>query len=579
MARSRASRKGEITAATWRAAALISSCTPAFLTAGGGWTPAPIDDDCSPVQARIGMPWSRSSVRISNSARCSARRTSRSPAGLCCTASSHAAIFVLRQCFTPPGGLVALVMTGTLVRPVLRTVDLGGYPRVGRHPAPLHSSEQPMGSAARSRRCHRVARTWLQDRSGLDGWGCRETWFAERDDNTSRLPMCTCPRTNVGWGHGRPCERQPIGCRLQRASVWPAPLHARRPLLWTRAAGRGRGGFMTIGPVTSSTDATAPTADDLGALAAGTPAKAIEGRSLGRIAWTRLKRDRVAMAGGALVIALILVAVMAPVVTKLFGHPPDEFHQQLIDSSLQTPKGKFGGISRDFLLGLEPQNGRDLFSRIVYGARISLVIAFLATALSVVIGTVMGVISGYFGGWVDTVISRSMDAFLAFPLLLFAIALAGVVPDQAFGLSGNTLRIALLVFIIGFFSWPYIGRIIRGQTLSLREREFVEAARSLGARPMYVIFREVLPNLVAPILIYATLLIPTNILFEAALSFLGVGVRAPTATWGGMLSEATHWYQVAPHFMLFPGLAIFVTVLSFNLFGDGLRDALDPRAR
>jgi len=196
-----------------------------------------------------------------------------------------------------------------------------------------------------------------------------------------------------------------------------------------------------------------------------------------------------------------------------------------------------------------------------------------------VIGTVMGVISGYFGGWVDTVISRSMDAFLAFPLLLFAIALAGVVPDQAFGLSGNTLRIALLVFIIGFFSWPYIGRIIRGQTLSLREREFVEAARSLGARPMYIIFREVLPNLVAPILIYATLLIPTNILFEAALSFLGVGVRAPTATWGGMLSEATHWYQVAPHFMLFPGLAIFVTVLSFNLFGDGLRDALDPRAR
>src|SRR6266511_223832 len=533
MARSRASRKGEITAATWRAAALISSCTPVFLTAGGGWTPAPIDDDCSPVQARIGMPWSRSSVRISNSARCSARRTSRSPAGLCCTASSHAAIFVLRQCFTPPGGLVALVMTGTLVRPVLRTVDLGGYPRVGRHPAPLHSSEQPMGSAARSRRCHRVARTWLQDRSGLDGWGCRETWFAERDDNTSRLPMCTCPRTNVGWGHGRPCERQPIGCRLQPGLGLAGALPAvGRCCGLVRQAGEGAR-FMTIGPVTSSTDATAPTADDL-ALPAGAAAKASEGRSLGRIAWTRLKRDRVAIAGG---------------------------------------------VCGNVLFGLEPQNGRALFSRIVYGARISLLIAFLATALSVVIGTVMGVISGYFGGWVDTVISRSMDAFLAFPLLLFAIALAGVVPDQAFGLSGNTLRIALLVFIIGFFSWPYIGRIIRGQTLSLREREFVEAARSLGARPMYIIFREVLPNLVAPILIYATLLIPTNILFEAALSFLGVGVRAPTATWGGMLSEATHWYQVAPHFMLFPGLAIFVTVLSFNLFGDGLRDALDPRAR
>jgi peptide/nickel transport system permease protein len=334
---------------------------------------------------------------------------------------------------------------------------------------------------------------------------------------------------------------------------------------------------MTIGPVTSSTDITAPPADQ-DALT-GTAGKAIEGRSLGRIAWTRLKRDKVAIVGGLFVIVLILVAIFAPLLTKLLGHPPNEFHQSLIDSSLQTPKGKYGGISRDFLFGLEPLNGRDLFSRILYGSRISLLIAFFATALSVVIGTVMGVISGYFGGWVDTLISRSMDVFLAFPLLLFAIALAGVIPDKSFGLSGDTLRIVLLVFIIGFFNWPYIGRIIRGQTLSLREREFVEAARSMGARPMYIIFREVLPNLAAPILIYATLLIPTNILFEAALSFLGVGVRPPTPTWGGMLSDATHWYQIAPHFMLFPGLAIFVTVLSFNLFGDGLRDALDPRAR
>jgi ABC-type dipeptide/oligopeptide/nickel transport system permease subunit len=337
---------------------------------------------------------------------------------------------------------------------------------------------------------------------------------------------------------------------------------------------------MTIGPVTTSTDATAPSAGELEALSAGTGV-AIEGRSLGRIAWTRLKRDRVAIAGGTFVIFLILVAIFAPVLTRLFGHPPNEFHQDLIDASLQIPKARWGGINRDFIFGLEPQNGRDLFSRIVYGARISLLIAFLATGLSVVIGSVMGVISGYFGGWVDTLISRSMDVFLAFPLLLFAIALAGVIPDKAFGLSGDTLRIALLVFIIGFFNWPYIGRIIRGQTLSLREREFVDAARSLGARPLYIIFREILPNLVAPILIYSTLLIPTNILFEAALSFLGVGVRPPTATWGGMLSDAAreNWYQVAPHFMLFPGLAIFVTVLSFNLFGDGLRDALDPRVR
>jgi ABC-type dipeptide/oligopeptide/nickel transport system permease subunit len=333
---------------------------------------------------------------------------------------------------------------------------------------------------------------------------------------------------------------------------------------------------MVLGPEPLAGDTTTLVAEEP-ALAAS--ARAIEGRSLGRIAWNRLKRDRVAMAGGAVVVVLILIAIFAPLIVKAFGDPPNEFHYPLVDAELGIPTGKFGGVSSAHLLGVEPVNGRDLFSRIVYGSRISLLIAFLATALSVVIGTVMGVIAGYFGGWVDTLISRLMDVFLAFPLLLFAIALAGVVPDKAFGLSGDTLRIVLLIFIIGFFNWPYIGRIIRGQTLSLREREFVDAARSLGARSGYILFREMLPNLVAPILIYSTLLIPTNVLFEAALSFLGVGVRPPTATWGGMLSDATRYYQVDLYFMLFPGLAIFVTVLAFNLFGDGLRDALDPRAR
>jgi ABC-type dipeptide/oligopeptide/nickel transport system permease subunit len=218
----------------------------------------------------------------------------------------------------------------------------------------------------------------------------------------------------------------------------------------------------------------------------------------------------------------------------------------------------------------------------VDGAQISLLVAFLATLLSVIIGTVLGVVAGYFGGWVDTLISRSMDIFLAFPLLLFAIAIVGVIPDHAdlgpVTLQDNVLRVALLVFIIGFFSWPYIGRIIRGQTLSLREREFVDAARSLGARSPYIIFKELLPNLAAPILVYSTLLIPTNILFEAALSFLGVGVTEPQASWGGMLTRAVEFYRTSPHFMLAPGLAIFITVMAFNLFGDGLRDALDPRA-
>ena len=306
----------------------------------------------------------------------------------------------------------------------------------------------------------------------------------------------------------------------------------------------------------------------------------IEGRSLGQIAWRRLKRDKVALGGAVFLIFLVLVAIFAPVIVKYLGSPPDQFHQDLIDPATGgLPIGPRGGQSWDHLMGVEPVNGRDIFSRIVYGARISLLIAFLATMLSVLIGTTLGTVAGFFGGWVDSVISRLMDVFLAFPLLVFAIALAGVIPDQAFGLQGNTLRIVLLVFIIGFFNWPYIGRIIRGQTLSLREREFIDAARSLGARSPYILFKELLPNLVAPILVYATLLIPTNILFEAALSFLGVGVQPPTATWGGMLSDAAQWYQIDPWFMLWPGLAIFVTVLAFNLFGDGLRDALDPRSR
>src|SRR5437016_2911701 len=222
-----------------------------------------------------------------------------------------------------------------------------------------------------------------------------------------------------------------------------------------------------------------------------------------------------------------------------------------------------------------------MLARVVVGARYSLLIGFLATLLAVVIGVIMGVIAGYFGGWVDSVIARAMDIFLAFPLLVFAIALIGVIPGSAFGLSGNTLRVALLVFIIGFFAWPYMGRIIRGQTLSLREREFVDAARSLGARGPYIVFRELLPNLVGPILVYATLLIPTNILFEAALDYLGVGLIPPTPSWGQMLSNAVSqgFFSVDPMYMIIPGLAIFITIMAFNLFGDGLRDALDPRSR
>ena len=308
----------------------------------------------------------------------------------------------------------------------------------------------------------------------------------------------------------------------------------------------------------------------------GVGGEAIQGRSLGQIAWMRLRRDKVAIAGGAVIIFLILVAIIGPFLVQ----SPTLYHPNLINPTFSRPNGPFGGISVAHPFGVEPVTGRDMLSRIVNGARVSLTIAFLATALAVGIGVVMGIISGYAGGWLDAVIARTMDVFLAFPLLVFAIALVGVIPSSAFGLSGNSLRIGLLIFVIGFFAWPYMGRIIRGQVLSLREREFVDAARSLGARGPYVLFRELLPNLWGPILVYATLLIPTNILFEAALSYLGVGIIPPTPSWGGMVSDAVTngFYSVDPMYMIIPGLAIFITVMAFNLFGDGLRDALDPRS-
>ena len=254
--------------------------------------------------------------------------------------------------------------------------------------------------------------------------------------------------------------------------------------------------------------------------------KAIEGRSLGQIAWMRL-RDKVALAGGVVVIFLILVAIFAP----LPGAEPDHVPPGPDRPDLSRPTGRSAGSAWPPVRRRAGQRPRHL-QPVVYGARISLLIAFLATALSVVIGTVLGIIAGYFGGWVDTVISRADGRLPGVPAAGLRDRAGRRHPDSAFGLSGDTLRIALLVFIIGFFNWPYIGRIIRGQTLSLREREFVDAARSLGARRPYILFRELLPNLVAPILVYSTLLIPTNILFEAALSFLGVGVARRTPTLG-----------------------------------------------
>ncbi|GAA2999535.1 ABC transporter permease [Streptomyces fulvorobeus] len=303
----------------------------------------------------------------------------------------------------------------------------------------------------------------------------------------------------------------------------------------------------------------------------------MQGRSLGRIAWERLKRDKLALGGGVVVLVLVLVAVLAPLITSLVGQSPYERHEELIDPLFSTPIGSFGGISSDHLLGVEPVSGRDVFARIVYGAQVSLLVGFASAVVAIVLGTVLGVLAGFFGGWLDTVISRVMDMLLSFPQLLFIIALVSVMPNEMLGLTGTGVRLFVMILVIGFFGWPYVGRVVRGQTLSLREREYVDAARSLGAGRIYILFRELLPNLVAPIIVYATMMIPTNILTEAALSFLGVGVKPPSASWGQMLSSALSYYEADPMYMIIPGLAIFITVLSFNLFGDGVRDALDPK--
>jgi peptide/nickel transport system permease protein len=316
----------------------------------------------------------------------------------------------------------------------------------------------------------------------------------------------------------------------------------------------------------------------------GPTPKVIASRTLRSLAWSRLKQDKLALGGGVVVVLLVLLAILAGPICNLLGITPDAFNSKLINPNTSLPLGNAGGMSLAHPLGLEPTNGRDILARILYGARVSLFIAIVSTVVSMVFGVMFGIIAGYRGGWIDTIISRCMDILLAFPILLFSIALlaifSGIDSIKVFfiTLSGTAMRLTLLITIIGFFGWAYIGRVIRGQVISLREKEFVDASRSLGARDTRILVRELLPNLAAPMLVYATLTIPTNILYEAALSYLNVGMQPPTASWGQMLSEAVTTFQVDPTYMLVPGIAIFITVLAFNLFGDGLRDALDPKS-
>jgi peptide/nickel transport system permease protein len=300
---------------------------------------------------------------------------------------------------------------------------------------------------------------------------------------------------------------------------------------------------------------------------------AIAARSPLQLFWRRLKGDKVAMTALVFIVLLVLAAVFAPLIIKLVGaRPPNEQSTKYLDS-FGTPTGP----SSENIMGVDTL-GRDVFSRVLYGARVSLEVAIVATALGVTIGVIAGMVAGFFRGATDMLISRAIDVLLAFPILLLALGLASAC-SLGNGCLGGIVKpgLSVVVFTITFVSWTYIARIIRGQVLSIREKEFVEAARSLGASNSRIIFRELLPNLVAPIIVYSTLIIPTNILFEASLSFLGVGVQPPNASWGSMLSDATQIFDSAWWYMFFPGAALLLTVLAFNLLGDGLQDALNPR--
>jgi peptide/nickel transport system permease protein len=318
--------------------------------------------------------------------------------------------------------------------------------------------------------------------------------------------------------------------------------------------------------------AEAPPVDTLNATA---------GRSLRQIVFSRLRRDKVAMVALIILTIVYLLAIIGPFVAPMFGFDPFVRDRAAVDTPTGGPALPFGGISPEHPLGVEWGTGRDIASQLLWGLRISLIVATSATFLVVTMGTVVGIIAGYAGGWTDMLLGRFMDLILAFPTLLILIAMSPVLTQRITDLGvppGNPSRIVYLILAISAFGWPYLARIVRGQVLSLREREFVEAAVAAGASRRRILFTEILPNLWAPILVYTTLALPAFIGLEAALSFLGVGVLPPDVTFGAMLANSVRYFERVPTYLFIPGISLVVIVVAFNLLGDSLRDALDPRA-
>lgn len=301
-----------------------------------------------------------------------------------------------------------------------------------------------------------------------------------------------------------------------------------------------------------------------------------QARTPRQLFWGRFKQDRAALAGIVVIAIFVLLAVIGgPLAERITGHPQNEPYSATMTDEFGIPKGPNG----EFWFGADA-SGRDLFVRTLYGARTSLVVGIVASAISVFIGLVVGLLAGFYGGWLDTLLSRGADVFLALPQLLLSIGIVAACSTTKEGCLGGLVQpgLTIVLAVIVLFSWPYVARVVRGNTLSVREKEFVEASRSLGAGNIRIIVRDILPNLIAPIIVLATLLVPANILFEAALSFLGLGVPPDQASWGQILADASGLYDVAWWLMVFPGAFLVLTTLSFNLLGDGLRDALDVRS-
>ncbi|MBO8192719.1 ABC transporter permease [Streptomyces oryzae] len=342
---------------------------------------------------------------------------------------------------------------------------------------------------------------------------------------------------------------------------------------------------MTSPSQAATAGADTPGPDDAG-LSSTRVAKEGElaGRSPGRLMWLRFKRDRTGVISACVVLAFFVIAALAPVISKLYGKDPYTRYGELDPTLLNDnsyPVKPNGGIDGEFWFGLEPGLGRDVFTQLIYGIRTSLSLAILVTLLSVITAILIGVAGGYFGGKVDYFLGRFTDLMMSFPNQLFFVAFTPVVaallvPPQ--DEMPTWLRASVLVYVMWLLGWMTLARLLRGQTLSLREREFIEAARVAGTPPGRIVRKELLPNLVTPILVQSTYMLPNNVTAIAGLSFLGVGLQEPTPDWGRMFAKGADVYQSDITYMFFPGGAMVIFILAFNLLGDSVRDAFDPKA-